>query len=135
MSGPIVKRFQGQVAMDAGNIPGIDEMLNVRMSFETDEQGAVKIRFPFRATIIGLRSIVVKALGATDAGTITPANSVGNMANGTLSHAAAAALGDEDSATPTTNQIIAKDTDLTLTTAKTTDDGKVNVVVHYRRLA
>lgn len=135
MGGPIVKRYQGQVAFDAGNVPGVTELLSVRMSFETGEQGALKLRFPFRAKITGLRSQVVKALSATDAGTVTPSNSVGNMANGTISHAASAALGNEIVTTPTTNQIIAKDTDLTLTSAKTTVAGKVNVTVQYIRLA
>ncbi len=135
MSGPIVKRYQGQVAMDSGNIPGVTELMSVRMSFETGEQGALKLRFPFRAKVTQLRSQVVLVLGATDAGTVTPSNSVGNMANGTISHAAAAALGNEVVATPTTNQIIAKDTDLTLTSAKTTVDGKVNVTIQYIRLA
>ena len=135
MGGAVVKIEQGQVAHPSGNIPGITELLSVRMSFETGEQGALKLRFPFRAKVTGLRSQVVKALSGTDAGTVTPSNSVGNMANGTISHAASAALGNEIVATPTTNQTIAKDTDLTLTSAKTTVVGKVNVTVQYQRVA
>ncbi len=135
MSGPIVKRYQGQVAFDAGNVPGVTEMLNCRLSFETGEQGAIKINFPFRAQITQLRSQVVLVIAGTDAATVTPSNSVGNMANGTISHALDAALGNEIIATPTTNQIIAKDTDLTLTPAKTTAGGKVNVTVRYIRVA
>lgn len=128
------RREQAQMAV-LGNIAGLDEVLNVRLSFETGEQGAVKIRLPFRAQVVSLRSQVVLALAATDAGTITPSNSVGNMASGTISHAASAALGNEITATPTTNTVIAKSTDLTLTPAKTTAGGKVNVTVHFKRIA
>lgn len=135
MGGAIVAVEQGQVAHPSGNMPGIKGVVNARLSFETAEQGALKIRFPFRVKILVLRSQVVKTLSGTDAGTVTPSNSVGNMANGTISHAASAALGNEIVATPTTNQIIAKDTDLILTSAKTTVVGKVHVTVQYVRMA
>lgn len=128
------RREEAQMAV-LGNIAGLDEMLSVRLSFETGEQGAVKIRMPFRARIVQLRSQVVLVIADTDAATVTPSNSVGNMADGTISHALDAALGDEDVATPTTNTTIDKDTDLTLTPAKTTAGGKVNVTVQYVRLA
>lgn len=116
------------------NLVGPKGVVTARMSFETSEQGALKIRLPFKAKILQLRSQVVKTLSGTDAGTVTPSNSVGNMANGTISHAASAALGNEIIATPTTNQTIAKDTDLTLTSAKTTVVGKVNVTISYQRV-
>lgn len=113
--------------------PGMKGVATVAQSFETGEQGAVKVRFPFPVKVTSLRGQVVKALAITDAGTITPSNSIGNMANGTLSFPASSALGTEVVATPTTNQAIAKDTDLTLTPAKTTAGGKVAVTVHYQR--
>lgn len=135
MGGAVTGIQQGQVAHTSGSIPGVKGIVTARLSFETSEQGALKMRFPFRVKILQLRSQVVKTLSGTDAGTVTPSNSVGNMANGTISHAASAALGNEIVATPTTNQIIAKDTDLTLTSAKTTVVGKVNVTVQYQRMA
>ena len=130
----IVKRFQGQISVD--NVVGGKGLLAaIRMSFETGEAGLITIKFPYKVKILLLRSIVTKALSDTDAGTITPANATGNMANGTITHALSAALGNTIEATPTTNQVIEKDADLKLTSAKTTVVGKVAVTVHYLKLA
>ncbi len=114
---------------------GTHEILTLPFSFETGEQGAVDIPFPQRARILEIESIVTKALAATDAGTVTAASSTGAMANGVVSHAASAAQGNKVTVQPTTNRIIAKGTDLTLTPAKTTAGGKVMVTVHFQRLA
>ena len=116
--------------------PGLREILPaIRLSFDAGEQGAVKIRFPFKARIDILFSQVVKALSATNAGTVTPSNNVGNMANGTLSHALSSGLGAEEEKEPSTNRIIAKGSNLTLTPAKTTAGGQVQVTIHYTRMA
>ena len=116
------------------NLVGVKEVMVVVCSFETAEQGAVVIPFPFKAKILLLESIVTSTVAGTDAGTITPSNSVGNMANGTMTHATAAAIGDTQSEVPTTNNIIAKDTDLTLTPAKTTAGGITAVTIQYQRI-
>jgi hypothetical protein len=115
-----------------GRSAGKPGVVSVRMSFESGEIGALSINFPRTVKVTGLRGQVVRQLGITAAGTITPSNSVGNMANGVLSWAGGTDLGNEDTATPTTNQLIAGGTNLTLTSAKgATEGGKVNVTVQY----
>jgi len=130
----VTQKVKGSTVID--NLVGPKEVMVVNgVSFETNEQGAIVIPFNFKANILALESIVTTALAVTDAGTITPSNSVGNMAGGTLTHAAAAAIGDtQTAATLTSNTVIAKDTDLTLTPAKTTGGGRVAVTVHYQRV-
>ena len=116
--------------------PGLREILpGMRLSFDASEQGAVKVNFPFRVRIDHIRSQVVKALSVANPGTVTLSNEDGDMANGVISHAASAALGNEVVATPTTNRIIDKDTDLTLTPAKPRAGGMVQVTIHYTRMA
>ena len=116
--------------------PGLREVLpGLRLSFETGEQGSVKIRFPFKVRIDQIRSQVVKALSDTNVGTVTLHSSDGAMANGVISHALSAALGNEKVANPTTNRIIDKDTDLTLLPAKVKVGGKVQVTIQYTRMA
>ena len=118
------------------SIPGLKEILpGIRLSFLTGEQGSVKIRFPFKVRIDQIRSQVVKALSDTNVGTVSLFSSDGAMANGVISHALSAALGNEKVANPTTNRIIDKDTDLTLTPAKVKVGGKVQVTIHYTRMA
>ena len=116
--------------------PGLRDILpGIRLSFQTGEQGAVKINFPFRVRIDHARSQVVRALAVANPGTVTMSNKDGDMANGVISHAASAALGNEVVVTPTTNRIINKDTDLTLTPAKSRVGGMVQVTIHYTRMA
>ena len=118
------------------SIPGLRGILpGIRLSFLTGEQAPVKIRFPFKVRIDQLRSQVVRDLSDTNPGTITPASSEGNMANGVVSHSASSAIGGEEESNPTTNRIIRKDTNLTLTPAKTKVGGKVQVTVLYTRMA
>lgn len=101
------------------------------MSFETGEEGQYKFYFPNAITINKIRSQVVKALAATDAGTITCGNSVGASTGGVVTHAASAAIGDAQTATPTTNNTVAADSYYYFTSAKTTAGGKVKVSVEY----
>ena len=102
------------------------------MSFETGEQTATKIYANHRLRITKVRSIVRKALSATDAGTITVASTAGTMA--TISHPASSALNSEQSAdADTTKNLIAKGGYLTVTAAKTTVGGKVLVTIEAER--
>ena len=118
------------------SIPGLKEVLAaIRLSFATSEQGAVRIMFPFKVRIDHMRSQVVRALSDTNPGTVTLSNKDGDMVNGVVSHDAEAELGNEVIATPTTNRIIEKDTDLTLTPAKAKVGGKVQVTIHYTRMS
>lgn len=105
------------------------------MSFETDEQTTTKIYFPMKVTINKIRSIVMKALAATNAGTITGANSVGASNNGVVTIAASAALNEEDSASPDSNNEVAANSYYQLTTAKANAGGKVLVSLEYTSTA
>jgi hypothetical protein len=111
----------------------LEEVMTFAMSFETDEQTVTKLYFPYKVTINKIRSIVMKALGATDTGTITGANATGASTNGVVTIAISAALNEEDSAIPTTNNVVAADSYYKLTTAKSTAGGKVLVSLEYTR--
>lgn len=113
----------------------VEEVITIPLSFETGEQTATKIYFPYKVTVNKIRSIVMKALAATDAGTITGANSTGDSSGGVVTVAASAALNEEDSATPTTNNVVEADSYYKLTTAKTTAGGKVLVTLEVTRTA
>ena len=108
-------------------------IVTIPLSFESGEQTATKVYFPFAVTINKIRSIVVKALADTDDGTITGANSTGDSADGVVTVAASAALNDEDTASPTTNNTVAAGSYYQLTTAKTTAGGKVLATLEYTR--
>ena len=108
-------------------------IVTVPLSFESGEQTATKIYFPFAVTINKIRSIVVKVIAGTDDGTITGANSTGDSANGVITVAASSALNTEDSASPTTNNEVAADSYYKLTSAKSTAGGKVLATIEYTR--
>lgn len=108
-------------------------IVTVPLSFETGEQTATKVYFNDKVTVNKIRSIVTKALAGGDAGTITAANSVGAMANGVITHAISEALNTEQNASPTTNNVIAADSYVQLTSAKTTAGGKVLVTIEATR--
>ncbi len=109
-------------------------IITIPMSFETGEQTATTIYFPFAAEITKIRGIVMKAVAATDSGTITGANSAGSSTNGIITCAASAALNTEYSVSPSTNYRIAANGYYKLTSAKTTVGGKVLITLEYRRL-
>lgn len=104
------------------------------MSFETGEQTATKLYFPFAVEIKKIRGIVMKATATTDNGTITGANATGNSTNGVITSVASAALNTEYSVSPTTNNRVGKDSYYKLTSAKTTAGGKILVTLEYTRL-
>lgn len=109
------------------------QTMQAALSFETGEQGEYRFYAPERLEVLKIRSIVQKALAATDSGTVTLKNNAGTaMATGVVTHAASAAVGNEQNATPTTNTTIAKGDHFRVTPAKTTGGGKVLVTVEYR---
>ena len=105
----------------------------ISLSFEADEQGAIRIRMPFRCKITRVRSIVTKALSDTNAGTVTFTSSDGNLA--VLNHALSAAIGDIKTAVPAANNVFEADEDLVITPAKANDGGKVSVDLDILRFA
>lgn len=114
---------------------GAKGVITAHLSFETDEQTATRIYFPFKVTINKIRSIVMLAVAATNDGTITGANSTGASANGVVTVAASSALNTEDSASPTTNNVVLADGYYQLTSAKAAAGGKVLVTLEYTRTA
>lgn len=116
----------------AGGLTGPEDVTRLNMSFETGEQTTTKIYFPQKVTINKIRGIVMKALSATDAGTVTCGNSTGASASGVLTMAASSALNYEPAAaSPTTNNVVLADGYYYLTTAKSTVGGKVLVSLEY----
>lgn len=107
---------------------------DVLMSFETGEQTATKVYFPFAVKVLKLRGIVMKAIAGTDNGTIQGANAAGNSTGGLITAAASGALNTVYSVTPTTNFYVGKDSYYQLSSAKTTAGGKVLVSIEYERI-
>jgi hypothetical protein len=141
MSGDITIGNTGVTAIGAGKalIANMEAALlkgivTVPLSFETDEQTATKIYFPFKVVVTKIRSIVVKLIGATADGTVTGNNGVGDAI---VTIAAESPLNTEDSAEPSAaNGAVAADAAYTLTSAKgATAAGKVLVTLEYTRTA
>lgn len=107
----------------------------IPMSFETGEQMALKVYFNHKVTVNKIRGIVTTAIAGTDDGTITAANGDGDMATGVLTATAGDPLATEYSASPTTNNVIAQDGYVSLTSLKSTAGGKVLVTVEWTRTA
>ena len=114
--------------LEAALLKGIT---TVPLSFETGEQTTTKIYFPMKVTIGKIRGIVMKALAATDSGTVTCGNSTGASSSGVLTALASAALNTEYSASPTTNNVVLADGYYYLTSAKSTAGGKVLVTLEW----
>lgn len=96
------------------------------------ECGTFKVYFPMKVTINKIRTVVTKVIGITADVTITGANSTGNSANGVVTVAAAGAIGEEDTASPTTNNVVLADGYYSLTTAKgATYGGAVEAFLEY----
>lgn len=112
-----------------------DGIVSVLMSFETGEQTATKIYFPFAVKIIKMRGTVMKALAGTDTGTVQGANATGDSTGGLITGAISAALNTEYVTTGiTTNYTVGKDSYYKLTSAKTTAGGRMLVTIEYERL-
>lgn len=109
------------------------EIVTVPMSFETNLLTATRIYFPYKVQINKIRSIVTKAVAATDDGTITGANATGSS-TAVVTVAASSALNTEDTATITDNNVVAADSYYSLTSAKTTKGGTVLCTIEYTRI-
>lgn len=132
MSGHVTIDNTGATTINAAFLKHI---MTVKFYFESGRQTATKIYFTYPVTITKIRTIVMKQLAATDAGTITGANSTGDSADGVVTIAASAPLNEEDYAEPSTNNEVAADNYYKLTSAKTTPGGVVLVTLEYTRTA
>ena len=107
----------------------------IPMSFEAGEQMALKVYFNHKVTINKIRGIVTTAIAGTDDGTITAANADGDMATGVITATASDALATEYAVSPTTNNVIAQDGYVSLTSAKSDGGGRVLVTLEWTRTA
>ena len=98
---------------------------DILMSFDTGEQTTTKIYFPFAVQINKIRGIVMKAIAATDNGTVTCGNVNGNSTGGVITATASAALNTAYTATPTSNNRVGNNGYYLLVSAKTTSCGKI----------
>lgn len=134
--GSLLKKIASELGLIETALGKADKVLiPIQMSFDVNGQTTTKIYVNDKVTVNKIRSIVMEELADTDAGTITASNSTGAMANGVVTVAASAALNEEDSASPTTNNVIAADSYIQLATAKTTPGGKVYVTIECTRTA
>jgi len=110
-------------------------VIAVPMSFETAGIGVMTVYFPFACTIGLLRSVVTKALAATDTGTLTGKNAAGTgMTGGVVTIAASEAIGGLDvSSAISGNNAIAADSFMTITSAKTTVGGEATCFIEFTR--
>lgn len=117
---------------DAAN----EDIIVMHASFETGEQGAYTVPVPtnYAGTIIRVEAFVMLALAGADAGTITFATSGGPAPSLNLSLGAASAFATTASANVAAGEgIIAGGSTITITTAKPTAGGRVNITLHIRK--
>ncbi|OPY54647.1 MAG: hypothetical protein A4E48_00226 [Methanosaeta sp. PtaU1.Bin060] len=107
------------------------DVINISLSFESaGELGTFKIYFPMRVIVNKIRTVVTKVIGASTPAYVTVRN-VSGLA-GIVTIDAGAAIGEEDSAAITDNNVIAKDSWLSLTTSKGSSyAGTVEVFIEY----
>ena len=112
-----------------------DGITTVPMSFETAEQTTTKIYFPFAVKILKIRATVVKAIAASDNGTIQGANSIGDSTGGLITATASDSLNTEYATTAiTTNYTVGQGSYYKLTSAKTTAGGKLLATLEWVRI-
>jgi hypothetical protein len=106
------------------------DIIVVDVSFETGEQGDYKIKMPYSCTVNEIYARATKAIAATDAGTITPKNNGGTtMTSGVITFSASDAFGTAYTVTPSSNNTFAAGELMTLTPAKATAGGKVQLSI------
>jgi hypothetical protein len=106
--------------------------VSIALSFEAAEEvGTFVVYFNKKVTINKIRTVVTKVIGASAAATVTCGNPTAS-AGGAVTIAAGAVIGEEDYATPTTNNVVAKDAGYSLVTAKGAPyAGKVQCFLEY----
>ena len=107
-------------------IEAASELINIAVSFETGEVGAIKIKMPYAGTFKDVYAIATKALAATDAGTVIFKNNAGTTMTVTtpISFAASDAYGTAYTSAITANNTFIKGDIIIIQTAKATVGGK-----------
>ncbi len=114
-----------------------DESIMLLVSFENNELGEYRFYPNFKCQLTKVTSRLWAALAAANNGTIQAANPTGNMANGLITHLAAAAFGDEQTVSPTSNNIagpLIGDDHFKFTSVKATAGGKTQLILFLTRV-
>ena len=128
------KLAAGAVALDKLSAEVITELFVINVSFETDEQGDMRVRLPYKCEVLGAIAYVTKLIEATeDATIILKDNSMAVMTDGIITLPAALAIGSGVSVTPTANTTFNVGETITFTTGKTTPGGKAVVSLSLRK--
>jgi hypothetical protein len=102
---------------------GSYQFLTVPFSLDTNEQGTYKLKsLPYRCRLISVATVLYKAAGASDDGTVVLKK--GSTTLATVTIAASSAIGDEDAAPSVTDTPFETSDQISITTAKTTAGGK-----------
>jgi hypothetical protein len=118
--------FYGAASVDAAALatgPKTD-LVTLDVSFETGEQGGMKLEWPYACTIDKITGYVKKAVAGTDNGTMEPLDSFGGSM-GIMTATAAAGIGTGFTLSPSVNNVIAAGDIITFVTNKTTPGGKL----------
>jgi len=112
---------------------GQREVIALPVSFESGETGTFKLpTMPYRMKLVAVRSAVTKALAASNDGTITIKK--GSTTYATVTVAASAAIGDEDSAPSVTETAFETDEQISIVTAKSSAGGKAMLYLTFEYL-
>jgi len=121
-------------ASGTGSVSAIPDSRDVPVSFEAGELGDYKIRIPYACTLTEIYGYATKVIAGTDNGTIVAKNNAGTtMTNGTVTFTASDARGTAYTVSPSANNTFVAGDILTLTTAKTTAGGKVQLSLTFTR--
>lgn len=121
-------------AAGTGSVSAIADSRDVPVSFEAGELGDYKIKIPYACTLTEIYAFATKVIAGTDSGTIVAKNNAGTtITDGTVTFTASDARGSAYTVTPSANNTFAAGDILTLTTAKTTAGGKVQVSLTFTR--
>ena len=132
-----LKINNGAVVLDKLESSLKDSTVAMAVSFETNEQGAYSFYPGFKCNLTRIISQVTKDLAPTNVGTIQAANTIGNMANGLITHAASAVFGDQQEVSPTTNQDVdpgGANDHFDFTSAKGNNGGRIKLILFLTRV-
>ncbi len=102
---------------------GSEQIIFLPFSFEANEKGTIALgTLPYRCKIKSAKTVMQKAAGASDTGTVDIKK--GSTTIATVTVGISAAIGDEDVA-PSVNESVSFDTDeqITIVTTKSTAGG------------
>lgn len=115
---------------DLSGTPSAVDQFQMPLSFETNEQGDMKLTIYKACTINQIDVAAIKAIAGTDNGTIVFKDNSGSSM-GTVTFTASDSIGTIQSLTPSTNNTFTAGQVLTATTNKTTAGGKMLAAIKY----